>query len=237
MKKQVAFKVGNETLRGDFYIPKAKNPPCVIIFHGSGSTGEKYLPLAKQLMEKGIFSLFFNFRGCGKSDGEYLKQTVENALEDAKTAFNLLLKQKVDQNRVGIYGGSFGGDIATLILPEFPQVKSLVLRAPSAVNRPLASKIDMGGIEKEWAYLSNKKKWANAANFKNIREFKGDLLIIKSEKDDNVPPIMVEEYYADAINTRYKSLEIIKEADHRLSNPEWVKEFTQLSLDWFVNTL
>jgi hypothetical protein len=237
MKKQaIEFKVKGETLRGNFYIPDVKLPPAVIIFHGSGSTGESLIPLAEKLAQNGIFACHFNFRGCGKSDGNFLDQTIGDALLDARTALRLLLEQEIDKDRVGICGSSFGGDITTLLLPEFA-IKSLVLKAPAALNFPLNAKIAIeGGLQKEWEYLSDKKNWKDAVNFKNINKFTGDLLIIKAEKDDNVPAEMVDTFYSNA-EKAYKKILVIKDADHRLSDPKWVEEATDLSLAWFVNTL
>jgi esterase/lipase len=121
-------------------------------------------------------------------------------------------------------------------VPEF-KVKSLILKAPAALNFPMKKKIAIeGGVEKEWEYLSEKKNWKNAVNFKNIKKFNGDLLVIKAGKDDNVPEEMVDTFYSEA-DKAYKKLLVIKDADHRLSNPRWVKEFTDLALAWFVNTL
>ena len=238
MKKQnVEFKVKGEILRGNFYIPDIKLPPAVIIFHGSGSTGDSLIPLAENLANNGIFAFHFNFRGCGKSDGNFLEQTIGDALLDAKTAFKLLLGEEIDKDRIGVCGSSFGADIATLLLPEF-SIKSLVLKAPAALNFSMDAKIAIeGGLEKEWEHLSNRKNWEGAVNFKNLAEFKGELFIIKSEKDDNVPAEMVNEFYSSAISVSYKSIEVIKDADHRLSRPEWVSDFTGKALTWFMNTL
>jgi hypothetical protein len=237
MKKQaVEFKIKGETLRGHFYTPDVKLPPAVIIFHGSGGTGDSLIPLAERLARNGILAFHFNFRGCGKSDGNFLEQTIGDALLDAKTAFTLLLEQEVDKNRIGVCGSSFGGDIATLLLPEF-RIKSLVLKTPAALNFPLNVKIAIeGGLEKEWEYLSEKKNWENAVNFENIKKFTGDLLIIKAEKDDNVPAEMVDTFFSEA-KKAYRKMLVIKDADHRLSDPKWIEEATDLALAWFVNTL
>jgi esterase/lipase len=236
MRKQpIEFKVKGEILRGNLYIPKIKLPPAVIIFHGSGGTGDSQIPLAENLAKKGILSFHFNFRGCGRSEGNFLEQTIGDALLDARAAFNLLLELEVNKERIGICGSSFGGNIATLILPEF-SVKSLVLKAPAALNLSSDSKIDMGGLEEEVRYFSNRRNWENAVNFENIKKFKGDLLIIKSGKDENVPSEMVDMFYSQAINAK-KSMEVIEGADHRLSKQEWINEFTELGLSWFMNTL
>jgi hypothetical protein len=236
MRKQpIEFRVKGEILRGNLYVPEIKFPPAVIIFHGSGGTGDSQIPLAENLAKKGILSFHFNFRGCGRSEGNFLEQTVGDALLDARAAFNLLLEQEVDKNRIGICGSSFGGNIATLLLPEF-SVKSLVLKAPVALNLSSNSKIDMGGLEEEVRYLSNRRNWENAVNFENIKKFKGDLLIIKSGKDENVPSEMVDMFYSQAINAN-KSMVVIEGADHRLSEQEWINEFTELGLSWFINTL
>ena len=110
MEKKIGFKVGNTTLRGSLFIPKGKGPfPAVILFHGNGGKGASTFEAASKLPKKGIMSFVFNFRGCGISDGDYSIQTHADALLDAEAAFDFLLSQNVDKNRIGVVGGKILG--------------------------------------------------------------------------------------------------------------------------------
>jgi dienelactone hydrolase len=239
MKKQsVEFKSGKNILRGDIFIPSGEGQfPAVISFHGNGGKGEKYYEWAKKFAKNGILAFAFNFSGCGKSDGNYLVQKYEDALIDAKGAFNFLLKQKkVDVSRVGVIGGSFGGFLASMILPDI-NIKSLILVSPSAHAENLKSKIDMGGLKEEVEYFKDRNNWITSKSYKNISKFTKPLLILKSEYDDNVPEVVVNEYFDQAFNSEERHIKLIKGADHRLSE-QWMKDdaFEQM-LNWFLKTL
>ena len=238
MEKKIKFKSGKNMLRGSMFVPSGRGPfPAVIFFHGNGSEGEKYFEAGKYLSEKGILCLAFNFTGCGVSEGEYLVQTHQDAFRDAKNAYDFFLKQKqIDRQRVGIVGGSFGGYVASMILPEL-DVVSLVLLFPSAHDDSYNTKIEMGSIEKEVEYFENEYNWINSEAYKNISDFRRSLLIIESEKDKNVPANVVNNYYEVAKKVLIKELRVIKDADHRLSTGKMRKEFYELISDWFLKTL
>ena len=177
----------------------------------------------------------FNFRGCGQSDGDYLSQTHADAFEDAETAVDFLLKQNVDPQRIGIVGSSFGGYIAAMILPKI-KAKSLVLHAPSACNHGLSESLEMGGLEEEVKYFSDRKNWEDSKSYKNIAIFLEALLVLKSQNDENVPSEVVNKYFQQA-QTSKKETKIINGADHRLSTFEMRNEAFNLISDWFLKTL
>lgn len=234
MEKKVEFKVGKEILRGTLFIPDGIGPfSGVIFFHGSGSKRERYLQAAEELAKNGVMTLVFDFRGCGVSDGAFEEQTHKNAIEDAKAGLDFLLTQNVDRKRTGICGGSFGGYLAAYILPDYI-IKSLVLRVPAAFSDGLLSaKIKR---DNEFEFFKNKKNWEDSSVYKNISRFKGPILIIKAEKDENIPPEVIDAYYDKATSSAKRRLEVIKDADHRLSG-KWLNQFNELTKGWFLKTL
>ncbi len=238
MKKQnVEFKVGGDTLRGSLFIPDGKGPfPAVIFFHGSGGKGEKYYEAGEKFPEKGIMAFAFNFRGCGRSEGDFKEQTYRDALDDAQSAFEVLLKQNVDLDRIGVAGGSFGGFIAAMLCLRL-RIKSLVLLGPSAHKESLLKKIFRDDIDDEVKYFLVRNNWIGSEAFTNIANFKGPLLVIKSERDENVPGEIPDKYFKDAVSFSKKELKIIVGADHRLSEQKWKDDFFDLILSWFTETL
>lgn len=237
MEKKVEFKVGETTLRGSVFVPDGTGPfPAVIFFHGNGGKGEKYFEAASKFPQKGIMAFAFNFRGCGISDGNYLTQTHQDSFIDAQKAFEFLLSQNVDPERIGVIGGSFGGYIAAMLLPKLT-IKSLVLLGPSACVHPPPSKLDMGGLRKEIEYFADKLNWESAQSYINIANFKGPLLVIRAGNDENVPKTVVERYFNKAFASQNRQIKTIIGADHRLSIGPWKEEFYNLILDWFSNTL
>lgn len=232
MERKVEFKVGKETLRGSLFIPSGKGPfPSVIFFHGSGGNGEMHFELAKNVSEKGILGFAFNYRGCGASSGKFEDQTVGMGIEDAKAAINFFLSQeKVDRKRLGFSGGSFGGFIASLFANRF-NPKSLVLIAP-AVYTPEAYVIHRDSDS------DLRKGFEKSKSYKMISKFKGNLLVVKCEFEDVLPPGMVDKYLTEANNVARKENYLLKGARHRINlNPKAEIVLKDKITDWFLKTL
>ncbi len=235
--KNIEFKVQNDTLRGSLFIPDGQGPfPGVIFYHGWGSNRKNYLPMAEKLAEKGVMALAFDFRGCGESGGEFKNQTNRMGIEDGKAALEFLLEQNVDKERVGIQGTSFGGYVTGMLLnyPEFQFIKSIVLRVPSA-----HSDINFGvRVDVENEYFAQRENWINSGSYSSLAQFKGSLLVIRSENDQLLAEELVNKYYDVAVNTKERKLYIHKNAGHSLSNnPKAMKEFHEVTVDWFLKTL
>lgn len=236
MEKKVEFKVGKETLRGSLFIPSGKGPfPGVVFYHGRGSSRKNYLPMAKKLSNNGIIGLAFDFGGCGESDGVFKDQTQRMGIDDAKAGLEFLLSQNVDRNRIGVMGSSFGGFVAAIIIPEFEFIKSMILRVPAVYPDEL---LDINvGLIKDYYHIE-KEKWLSSIAYDGISKFKGNLLVIQSEKDDVVKDWIVKNYYDRAENAAKRELFVQKGAGHSLhATPDLLKEFYKLTFDWFLETL
>ncbi len=236
MDKDIEFKVGSETLRGSLFIPKGKGPfPAVVFYHGRGSSRGRYLEISKRLEEKGFMALAFDFRGCGVSDGVFKDQTQRMGIDDARAGLNFLLEQNVDKNRIGIMGTSFGGFVAAILMNEFDYIKSLVLRVPAIFPEEIMD-INVDNL-RVYSYI-DRKKWLTSIAYDGISKFKGDLLVIQSEKDDVVRDWIVQNYYDRANNAAKRELFVQRGAGHSLhATPKSLKEFYELTFDWFLKTL
>lgn len=237
MEKQVEFKVDNDTLRGSLFIPPGKGSfPGVVFFHGRGSSRKRYLEIARRLSEKGQITLAFDFRGCGKSDGIFEKQTQRMGIDDARAGLKYLLDQNVDNKRIGIVGTSFGGFVSAILMKDYGQsIKSLLLRAPAIypdelLDTHVSSIEDFDSIKKE--------KWLDSIAYDGIADFKGNLFIIQSEKDKVVKSWVVENYFNRAINAQNKELFVQIGAEHSLlDDKKLLEQFYKLIYDWFLETL
>lgn len=236
MEKQVEFKVGKEILRGSLFVPVGKGPfPGVVFYHGRGSSRKRYLKISKKLAEKGFIALAFDFRGCGESDGNFPDQTQRMGIDDARAGLEFLLSQNVDKNRIGIMGTSFGGFVASILMGEFDFIKSLILRVPAVYPDEL---LDINVELIKNYYHIEKEKWLSSIAYDGISKFKGDLLIIQSEKDEVVKDWIVRNYYDQARNAAKRELFVQKGAGHDLrENPSALNEFYELTFNWFLKTL
>lgn len=233
MEKQVEFKVGKDTLRGKVYIPDGKPPfPGVIFFHGSGSTGETYFESSERLVKKGILAFMFNFRGCGISDGNFSEQTIGMGIEDAKAGLKKFLALgDLDKNRIGVAGSSFGGFIAAFLLTEL-DFKSVALIVPAAYS---PSQMNTLHTDDKTAL---KKDYEKSISYKNIQNFRNNLLIVQSELEDILPERMVEKYVEMGTSAKRREHLILKNAKHRIKlNPEAKTILLDKLTSWFLETL
>ncbi len=236
MEKKIEFKVGADALRGSLFTPEGKGPfPGVIFYHGRGSNRGRYLGISKRLAEKGFIALAFDFRGCGESDGNFPDQTQRMGIDDAREALKFLLKQDVDRNRIGLMGTSFGGFVAAIIIPEFEFIKSLVLRVPAIFTEDI---MDINVKDLRIYSYEDKKKWLSSIAYDGISKFKGDLLVIQSEHDEVVKDWIVKNYYDQATSASKREYYVQKGAGHSLhATPDSLKEFYELTFDWFLKTI
>lgn len=106
------------------------------MFHGLGSSRDEvgiiFADTATALAMDGIASLRIDFRGFGKSDGDTGAFTLERQNEDAAIALQALAAMdKIDAERIGLMGFSFGAGAAIELAAAQPEtIKSLVVWAP-----------------------------------------------------------------------------------------------------------
>lgn len=116
--------------------PVTNNPfPLVVLLHGLG--GHKVgryrigVETSERLAQAGIGTLRFDFRGCGDSEGEYSKLTIESQVSDTLAILKYIQAHPdVDQKRIGILGRSLGSALGVLAGAEFGGIKTICLWAP-----------------------------------------------------------------------------------------------------------
>lgn len=101
---------------GDLHLPKAKNPPVIVLLHGGfwrlPYGYEQMTPLAQDLTHHGYAAWNLEYRRLGEPDGGW-----PNTLKDVSLGIDHLAKLKVagadlDLNRVVTVGHSAGGHLA-----------------------------------------------------------------------------------------------------------------------------
>jgi len=86
--------------------------------------------ICQALAQQSIATLRFNFRGVGKSGGEFGGGIAEQ--EDVRAALALVLSTaSIDQKRIGLAGYSFGASVALPVAIQDGRVKLLALVSPA----------------------------------------------------------------------------------------------------------
>jgi pimeloyl-ACP methyl ester carboxylesterase len=210
--------------------------PSVLFVHGWGGSREQDLTRAREASGLGCVSLTVDLRGHDlNSQQSHTVSRAEN-LQDLLTAYDWLIKQPyVESTAIAVVGISYGGYLAA-ILSSLRPVRWLALRAPALYmddgwelpKRQLNADRDLV------AYRQRRIAAADNLALKSCSAFRGDVLIVESEKDTIVPHPVIENYVAALANARSLTSRIIADADHALSEKQAQKAYTSVLINWLT---
>ncbi len=130
MERPVRFYSGGVALAGDLYVPEGVvgTRPGVVLCCGYTGIKDLYLnDMARRLCAAGYVALAFDYRGWGKSEGPPLRLSPFGRVEDTQAALTFLAQQaEVAEDRLGLYGISYGGSTAVFAAAIDPRVRAVV---------------------------------------------------------------------------------------------------------------
>ncbi len=115
MKRAVEFYSEGFKLCGDVYTPdgmqSGEQRSAVLLCHGYTGVKDLYLPdNAKTLNDAGYVAMTFDYKGWGDSEGTRNRLAPYSRVMDVQAAMTFLgLQPEADEERIGIYGTSYGG--------------------------------------------------------------------------------------------------------------------------------
>lgn len=135
----VTFQNADAKLNGTLLMPSAKGPhPAIILLHGSGPlTRYSFGPYPHFFTSLGFAVLIYDKRGAGNSTGTRMDASTgvamknsfypEELVEDALAAMHLLQQHKdINPLKIGFWGSSEGGMLATQVAARSPQVAFVI---------------------------------------------------------------------------------------------------------------
>jgi pimeloyl-ACP methyl ester carboxylesterase len=136
MPAHVEFQSEGVTLRGRLYTPDGEGPwPGVVMAPGFTVTIDfpVFQEYANALAETGVAVLLFDLGGFGTSDGEPRCQINGwQQVRDYRAAVRALRSTDgVDPDRVGVWGVSLSGAIASIVAATTPEVAATILLVPA----------------------------------------------------------------------------------------------------------
>jgi pimeloyl-ACP methyl ester carboxylesterase len=146
-RSDVSFLCHGQRIHAWHYFPGAPDltysgrAPAVIMAHGLSMTRDSGLePYAEHFAAAGMHVLLFDYRCFGASEGTprelvSVRQQVEDYLAALKFVREL---PGVDRDRIGVWGTSYSGGIATQCAYEDGHVQALVLQVPNLDNAATA---------------------------------------------------------------------------------------------------
>jgi alpha/beta superfamily hydrolase len=134
-QEYVRFSGAGLELEGILHLPAGKGPfPAVAVCHphplyGGDMHNNVVLAICHALAEASLAAFRFNFRGVGQSEGDFAEGIGEQ--EDVVSALAFLASvSRVDPNKIGLAGYSFGTQVALPVAPQREQVKAMALVSP-----------------------------------------------------------------------------------------------------------
>ena len=115
MRQPISFYSEGFKLTGDLYLPDGQpdgeERAGIVLCHGYTGVKDLYLPdNAGVLNDAGYVVLTFDYKGWGESEGSPSRLAPYSRVADVQAAITFLgLQDGVDEDRIGIYGTSYGG--------------------------------------------------------------------------------------------------------------------------------
>jgi pimeloyl-ACP methyl ester carboxylesterase len=122
------------TLRG--VLRNGTAPRAIIFSHGlerTSITEQKFKRLADTLEQHGVTSFAFDYTGCGLSDGDFSRTTVQRLTDDFIRA-SVMLKKKTDCLDMCAVGHSISGCVMGLAQKTAPKLLSKIALLGPALN-------------------------------------------------------------------------------------------------------
>lgn len=135
MVQEIMFGGSEGRLEGRYHHSEEKNAPIALVLHPhplhGGTMNNKVVYTAFHTLAKNKFSVLrFNFRGVGKSHGQFDHGVGE--LVDAAAALDWLQLQNPDASSCWLVGFSFGSWITLQLLMRRPEINGFIAISPPA---------------------------------------------------------------------------------------------------------
>ena len=248
-KEELTINYYNCSLSAIFFFPdeEHKKYPVVCKVHGLVSNDfAKEETLAQILTENGIAYFAFHLSGFYKSTGV---SSIQTSLQNLDYIISFLANHpKVNPFKIGLYGVSLGGALATCHASRDLRIASVALQAPLfdftfVVNYPEFFAMCNGLAATGLVRLPE-----TGIKEKLIQDIKGNnpmdcvyrisprpLLIIAGSKDNFIPITGVKHLYSNAIDP--KVFKLIPNADHNLTDVTARLETFNTLRNFFVEQL
>ncbi|MAF95321.1 MAG: alpha/beta hydrolase [Rhodospirillaceae bacterium] len=132
---EVIFNGPDGRLEGRYHQSKRPNAPLALLLHphpqyGGTMNNKVIFSLYQNFMRRGFSSLRFNFRGVGRSQGQF--DNGQGELSDAASALDWMQSRNPNTSTCWIAGFSFGAWVAMQLMMRRPEISGFISIAPPA---------------------------------------------------------------------------------------------------------
>jgi uncharacterized protein len=190
-----------------WWIPSQKpNARTVLYLHGNGLNIGANAKQASRFHELGLSVFLFDYRGYGKSEGEFPSEA--SVYLDAERAWDYLFKErKIEPGNILIYGHSLGGAIAINLALQHPDASGLVVQSSFTSTLEMARRNWWTAIFPIDALMNQRFD-----SIHKVSELKLPTLYIHGNSDKLIPSNMSQQLYDSTRSPKY--LELFPEAGH-----------------------
>jgi pimeloyl-ACP methyl ester carboxylesterase len=141
--EELSITSGDIRLAGKLYLPTGdRKHPAVVFMHGGGNNCDQLMIAprfyAPRFAHCGFAVLIYDKRGTGESGGVFHESSRDDFIADAGNAAIFLSQDvRIDPTRIGIYGGSEGGELVPVVAVRFPFIAAVI-----SVSGPMGSAVE-----------------------------------------------------------------------------------------------
>lgn len=231
-----------------------KKMPLLLMAHGFCATRHEngtFTLLAEKLSQAGYATIRGDFPGCNDSKENHCFNNLNNNMDNLDTLLDYMKQHyDIDEDRIGMLGYSMGGKLVCHYTQRHPEIKTMGLWAPAAVNGHQGLAGDLGNEEwmlrnwetakKEGVYLYDNpfddRMIPLGADFFNLclnskandyfSAFVGNVIMVVGDADD-VIPIETLKKVADSANPKANfKFHVVHGANHGFG--AWTNEPHQM---------
>ncbi len=225
-------------LKGILHLPDTHNPPLVVGSHGLEGSKEsaKQKVLSRILVLNNIAFFRFDHRGCGESQGEFIKETsLEKRTIDYLNAVKCVLDLGITSSNIAVFGSSMGGATCINAWNQLLQM-DIALCGAILCSAPVKSRtienIPLHGNDKRPALPLSFFKKNLLFNLIDKAKQLSNVLIFHGDADTTVPVSNAHDIYNAA--KKPKKLIIHQNGDHQMTSKKDQTEFEIESIVWFL---
>lgn len=183
--------------------------PRILFIHGASEAGSARSEMLRQHLSKtGINSAAFDFIGAGQTGGEILGSSLQERFEQSCKVVDFLHMQKP----LILVGTSMGADTAIRLTEKYP-VSALILFVPG-VYAQSAYTVPFG--EEFSKIIRVEQSWYDSPAWSTLADFHGSLLVVRGEKDEDIPGEIFDKLDEATPHVRHKELVTVPGSPHRI---------------------
>lgn len=245
------------------------NMPLFMMAHGFCATRHEngtFTMLAETLSNAGIATIRCDFPGCNDSKEDHRYNCLENDMDNLDSIFEYMIKNySINLNRIGMIGYSMGGKVVLHYTKRRPDIHTVALWAPAAMNGLEGTQGDLGdSVALKNAYEISKREgiyqYPNSFDGKIIplsfdfydqcihskandyfSEFTGNLIMVHGDQDDIIPKDVLCEIASTSNKVANFKHHIVKGANHGFgawtNEPHQMEELVKITSKFIIDVL